>query len=81
MLLNDFVFYTIDVVFRCFYFHDECELQIFFVFFFLSYEITPDKKYKKSTANDYGIDELRSDDSTDDDEAPRKVVPQWAKGK
>ncbi len=30
--------------------------------------------------NDYGIQELRMEDSTDDEDEPRKEVPKWASG-
>merc|ERR1711990_929936 len=47
-----------------------------------SYELTPhgsDKPdYMKSTADNYNIDDLSSGDETDDDENPRKQIPQWA---
>ena len=38
------------------------------------------RAHKPSTDEDYGIDDLRSDDSSDDEDAPRKKVPSWAKG-
>lgn len=48
-----------------------------------SYKITPlkeDRIPKKSkTADDYGIDDINTDDSTDDEEFPKKYIPQWAK--
>lgn len=45
-----------------------------------SYEITPRgcDKPNKSTADDYNIDDLSSGDETDDDENPKKAIPQWA---
>jgi len=45
-----------------------------------SYEITPrgSDKPNKSTAENYNIDDLSSGDETDDDEQPKKTVPQWA---
>ena len=30
--------------------------------------------------DNYDISEMNSDDSTDDEEAPRKIVPKWAIG-
>ena len=48
-----------------------------------SYSITPkggNKPLIKSTnAEDYGMDQ-KSDDSTDDESAPRKPIPSWAEG-
>uniref|UniRef100_A0A8C7LTI0 Inner centromere protein ARK-binding domain-containing protein n=1 Tax=Oncorhynchus mykiss TaxID=8022 RepID=A0A8C7LTI0_ONCMY len=48
-----------------------------------SYEITPkggDKPVVLNTnAEDYGMDQ-NSEDSTDDESAPRKPIPKWAKG-
>jgi len=47
--------------------------------------ITPlwDKRVPKpsKTATDYGIDDINTDDSEDDVDSPRKVVPEWAKRK
>ncbi|ESO87244.1 hypothetical protein LOTGIDRAFT_229356 [Lottia gigantea] len=46
-----------------------------------SYMITPDKKIKDNSSNqDYNIQDLHSDDSTDDEDAPRKKIPIWAQG-
>nr|XP_039262695.1 inner centromere protein A-like isoform X1 [Styela clava] len=48
-----------------------------------SYDMTPNRKGKvfaPSTEENYNIDDIASDDSTDDDENPRKVVPRWSKG-
>ena len=44
--------------------------------------MTPDKKYytTKISLESYDISDLRSDDSTDEDEAPKKKVPTWALG-
>ncbi|KAK6170707.1 hypothetical protein SNE40_019029 [Patella caerulea] len=46
-----------------------------------SYDITPAKKKKDNSNNqDYNINDLHSDDSTDDEDAPRKKIPMWAQG-
>ena len=43
--------------------------------------MTPTKKYtKKDNPNNYNINDLHSDDSTDDEEAPRRPTPAWATG-
>ncbi|XP_045894252.1 inner centromere protein B isoform X1 [Micropterus dolomieu] len=47
-----------------------------------SYSITPkggNKPLIPKTAEDYGMDQ-NSDDSTDDESAPRKPIPSWAEG-
>lgn len=31
------------------------------------------------TKDDYGIDDINTDDSTDDEEFPKKCIPQWVK--
>lgn len=48
-----------------------------------SYVITPkggNKPVLPKTAEDYGMDQ-NSDDSTDDESAPRKPIPSWAESK
>lgn len=47
-----------------------------------SYNITPkggNKPLSSNSAEDYGMDQ-NSDDSTDDESAPRKPIPSWAQG-
>ncbi|XP_073327354.1 inner centromere protein A isoform X2 [Pagrus major] len=47
-----------------------------------SYVITPkggNKPFVPKSAEDYGMDQ-NSDDSTDDESAPRKPIPSWAEG-
>ena len=39
-----------------------------------------EKVYKPSTADNYDISDLHSDDDTDDEERPRKKIPNWAVG-
>ncbi|KAK3600252.1 hypothetical protein CHS0354_023669 [Potamilus streckersoni] len=46
-----------------------------------SYQITPIRMHKKSRSQDnYDISDLHSSDSTDNEEAPRKIIPLWAQG-
>ncbi|CAG5115211.1 unnamed protein product, partial [Candidula unifasciata] len=48
-----------------------------------SYDITPVKEKfvtKNKTADNYDIEDKGSDDSTDDEEAPKKRIPEWATG-
>ncbi|KAJ8315114.1 hypothetical protein KUTeg_007264 [Tegillarca granosa] len=46
-----------------------------------SYDMTPAKKIKiPSTFENYDISDIKSDDSTDDEDAPRKRIPPWASG-
>jgi len=44
--------------------------------------MTPVRKVylKNNSGENYNIDDIRSDDSTDDDETPRKKIPSWATG-
>lgn len=39
-----------------------------------------DKIFLPSTENDYNIQDLASDDETDDEDAPKKQIPKWAQG-
>lgn len=44
-----------------------------------SYEMTPHQpKRVSSSLNNYDINDIQSDDSTDDDASPKKKIPQWA---
>ncbi|KAJ8032025.1 Inner centromere protein [Holothuria leucospilota] len=45
-----------------------------------SYDMTPQRIYVAASEENYGIEDLHSDDSTDDEENPRKVIPKWAQG-
>ena len=52
-----------------------------FCFCCFSYDMTPVRKvYKQASPDNYDISDIRSDDSTDDDDAPRKKIPAWASG-
>merc|ERR1712173_22588 len=42
------------------------------------YELPPEELIDK---DNYNIDDLRSDEDTDDDECPRKKIPLWATGR
>jgi len=44
------------------------------------YDMTPAKTYKPNNFITYDISELKSDDSTDDEDAPKKRIPPWASG-
>ncbi|XP_033739794.1 inner centromere protein A-like [Pecten maximus] len=44
-----------------------------------SYEMTPVRKHSWNHDN-YDITDMKSDDSTDDDEKPRRKIPSWALG-
>jgi inner centromere protein len=43
--------------------------------------MTPKRVPMASTTENYGIDDLNSGDETDDDECPRKKIPDWAQGR
>lgn len=45
---------------------------------FSAYDMTPDKVFLPSTKDNYNVDDLSSHDETDNEENPRKDVPQWA---
>ena len=45
-----------------------------------TYDTTFDRSMLPATATNYVIDDLGSGDETDDENAPKKVVPNWAKG-
>ena len=47
-----------------------------------SYLMTPPpaQTRKPATSENYDISDIRSDESTDDEDAPRKRVPYWAQG-
>ena len=51
-------------------------------FFSFSYDLTPVRKEytQNSNADNYNIDDIKSDDSTDEEDAPRKPIPDWAEG-
>lgn len=46
------------------------------------YEMTPvrTKSRKSESVENYGINDIQSDDSTDDEDQPRKAPPAWATG-
>ncbi|KAG7156785.1 Inner centromere protein B-like, partial [Homarus americanus] len=43
-----------------------------------SYDITPNSKKYKKNINNYDINDIESDDSTDEDSAPKRKIPPWA---
>ncbi|CAI2315509.1 unnamed protein product [Caenorhabditis sp. 36 PRJEB53466] len=43
-----------------------------------AYEMTPPRTYQAKSKNDYGLHDLNSDDETDQEDDPRKEVPEWA---
>jgi len=43
-----------------------------------AYEMTEEKIFLPSTEENYNVDDLSSNDETDDEEHPRKTVPSWA---
>ncbi|XP_037788397.1 inner centromere protein-like isoform X2 [Penaeus monodon] len=47
-----------------------------------SYDMTPERQKPKklANANNYDIGDIKSDDSTDDESAPKKRIPPWAQG-
>ena len=38
------------------------------------------KCYKPASLDNYNIEDINSEDSTDEEDQPRKVVPAWAQG-
>lgn len=44
--------------------------------------MTPERQKPKklANANNYDIGDIKSDDSTDDESAPKKRIPPWAQG-
>uniref|UniRef100_A0A7E4V2V1 INCENP_ARK-bind domain-containing protein n=1 Tax=Panagrellus redivivus TaxID=6233 RepID=A0A7E4V2V1_PANRE len=44
-----------------------------------NYEMTLEKVYKPATAENYNLEDLSSNDETDDECKPRKEVPKWAR--
>lgn len=42
------------------------------------YDMTPDKVYLPSSKDNYNVDDLSSNDETDNEDKPRKEVPKWA---
>lgn len=55
----------------CFYHHTR----------FSAYEMTEEKIFLPSTEENYNVDDLSSNDETDDEENPRKTIPSWAQSK
>jgi hypothetical protein len=49
-----------------------------FLLSFSAYEMTEDKIFLPSTDENYNVDDLSSNDETDDEDHPRKTVPSWA---
>ncbi|ULU10750.1 hypothetical protein L3Y34_014774 [Caenorhabditis briggsae] len=43
-----------------------------------AYQMTPPRTYQANSKNDYGLNDLNSDDETDQEDDPRKEVPPWA---
>ncbi|CAO4360980.1 unnamed protein product [Caenorhabditis nigoni] len=43
-----------------------------------AYQMTPPRTYQANSKNDYGLNDLNSDDETDQEDDPRKEVPAWA---
>jgi len=44
-------------------------------------EMPKKRLHRRSNYRNYDIDDLNSDDSTDDEDEPKKKIPAWAKGK
>jgi len=45
-----------------------------------AYDMTQDKVFLPSTKDNYNVDDLSSNDETDNEEHPRKTIPSWAQG-
>lgn len=63
------------------YFDQHLYFKIEYFSYNIRYELTPVRKYKNnSNSENYNIEDIKSDDSTDDEDKPRKKIPSWATG-